>query len=200
MGILPILDTTYPALILQAVRLAIHHGAVGIARSLGMLGVPVHAVVEDSYTPLAASRYLTKIFVWKSWPAGREAFISAMSTLGAKIGRPAILIPMDDLSADFGRGKYADALSRWFLFPQLPRDLPRQLSNKASLYSLCAPNWRFRVREASYTRVDDVREFADSSAFPIVMKPAEQWSLVSEARYTPYRHSKTNLRGPVRTL
>ncbi len=56
MGILPILDTTYPALILQAVRLAIHHGAVGIARSLGMLGVPVHAVVEDCYTPLAASR------------------------------------------------------------------------------------------------------------------------------------------------
>ena len=68
MAILPSLDTTYPVLILKASRGIIHHGAVGIARTLGRLGVPVYAVVEDSFTPLATSRYLTKAFVWKSWP------------------------------------------------------------------------------------------------------------------------------------
>src|ERR1700690_77343 len=69
MAISPSLDTRFPALILKASRDFIHHGALGVARTLGRLDVPVYAVVEDAYTPLATSRYLTKAFVWKSWPS-----------------------------------------------------------------------------------------------------------------------------------
>lgn len=179
MGILPILDTTYPALILQAVRLAIHHGAVGIARSLGMLGVPVHAVVEDSYTPLAASRYLTKIFVWKSWPGDREAFLVGMSTIGEIINHPTILIPIDDLSAVFVAENTA-TLSRWYLCPQLPCNLPRQLANKASFYSLCSKIGIPCARSAVPRSVDDVREFIENTTFPIVVKATEQWRLIDD--------------------
>ena len=95
----PILDTTYPVLIFKSGRGTIHHGAVAIARSLGRLGVPVYAIVEDGYTPLTASRYVTKYFIWNSWPRDREAFLIAMSKIGDIINHPTILIPLDDLSA-----------------------------------------------------------------------------------------------------
>ena len=107
-----------------------------------------------------------------------------MSRLREIIGHSTILIPMDDLSA-ISVAENAKALSRWFLFPQLAWDLPRQLANKASLYSLCVRLGIPCPRSVVPHSVDDVREFVDHSAFPIVMKPAEQWSLVNEQRYNP---------------
>jgi D-aspartate ligase len=177
----PILDRTHPALMFKASRGAIHHGALGIARSLGRLGVPVYAVVEDSYTPLVASRYLTKAFVWKSWPDNNQAFLTAMARIRDVINRPTILIPMDDLSAVFV-AENATSLNQWFLFPRLQRGLPRQLANKASLYSICTeigvPFARSIVPHSS----DDVREFIDRTSFPIVVKAIEQWRLL-KGRY-----------------
>ena len=55
----PTLDAKYPALILKMSPNVIHHGALAVARTLGRLGVPVYAVVENAYVPLALSRYLT---------------------------------------------------------------------------------------------------------------------------------------------
>lgn len=173
----PVLDKTRPVLIFKASRATIHHGAVGIARSLGQLGVPVYAVVEDRYTPLAASRYLTKAFVWESWPGSSEAFVAAMARIRDAINQPTILIPLDDLSAVVV-AENATALSRWFVFPRPPQSLPRQLADKASLYSTCArigvPCARTIVPHSS----DDVREFIEHVSFPIVAKAAEQWRLL----------------------
>jgi len=182
MAVLPSLDTTYPALILKASRGIIHHGAVGIARTLGRLGVPVYAVVEDAFTPLACSRYLTKAFVWESWPGDGEAFLNAMSIIAEIIGHRAILIPMDDLSA-VCVAENADALSRWFLSPQLPFDLPRQLANKASLFSLCTRIGIPCARTVAPRSEDDIREFIKHTTFPIVVKAAEQWRLLND-RYS----------------
>jgi D-aspartate ligase len=173
----PRLDTTYPVLIFKASRGTIHHGAVGVARTLGRLGVPVYAVVEDAFTPLARSRYLTQAFFWEGWPTGREAFLKSMSAIGEAIGRPAILIPMDDLSA-ISVAENAGALRKWFLFPDLPSDLPRQLANKMSLFSLCKMVGIPCAQTALPRSADDVLEFAERSTFPIIAKAAEQWQLL----------------------
>ena len=168
------LDTTYPALIIKASRRTIHHGALGVARSLGRLGVPVYAVVEDGHTPLATSRYLTKAFVWKCWPEDREAFLNAMSTIGETIGRPTILIPIDDLSAIIV-AENAKALSPWFLLPEMPGSLPRELANKANFYSLCGRIEIPKAKSVMPRSVDDIREFINNTSFPIVVKATEQW-------------------------
>src|SRR5271168_3040869 len=105
----PSLDTSYPALLIKANRGPIHHGSLGIARTLGRLGVPVYAVVDDDCTPLGASRYLTEAFVWKHWPKDYESFLSAMQKIAETIDRPAVLFPLDDLSAVFV-AENADAL------------------------------------------------------------------------------------------
>jgi len=179
------LDSTYPALIFNAGRDTIHHGAVDIARSLGRLGVPVYAVVEDAHTPLAHSRYLTRAFVWENWPADREALLYAMSSIADTIGRPAILFPLDDWSAIFV-AENANILRQRFLFPKLPPDLPRQLANKANLHSLCAKLGIPQARSLCPNSVAEVREFSKQVGFPIVVKAAEQWQHLYNRRSTKY--------------
>lgn len=192
MTTIPILDTSYPALIFKTGRCPIHHGALGIARSLGRLGVPVYAIVEDSYTPVAVSRYITKAFVWKEWPSDREPILNAISTIGKIIDRPTIMIPIDDLSAVF-IAENATALGRWFIIPQVPPNIPRQLANKASFYALCAqlgiPYPRIKAPHCA----DDVREFVDHTTFPIVVKSAEQWRPLNNAFSVKVIHTKDAL-------
>jgi len=177
MNITASLDTGYPALILKASRRTIHHGALDVARSLGKLGVPVYAIVEDCCTPLATSRYLTKAFVWNSWPTDRKAFLTAMSTVGEVINRPTVLFPMDDLSAIFVAENIVD-LSRWYRAPPLSWS-PRQLANKADFYTLCAKIGVPIARTAVARSFDDIRAFSEVTTFPVVLKAAEQWRLLN---------------------
>jgi predicted ATP-grasp superfamily ATP-dependent carboligase len=170
----PSLDAKYPALILKMSRGVIHHGALGVARTLGRVGVPVYAVVEDAYTPLAMSRYLTKAFVWDSCPIDPESFVKAMSLIAESIARPTIIIPMDDLSAVFVAENAAN-LARWFIVTPVPPHLPHQLANKACLHALCAEIGIPSARSVVPHSFDDVKAFTEGTEFPVVVKAAEQW-------------------------
>jgi len=95
------------------------------------------------------------------------------------IDHPTVIIPMDDLSA-VCVAENAGGLARWFLLPQVPPQLPRQLANKVSLYALCAKIGIPSVRSVVPHSVDDVRAFAQGTAFPVVVKAAEQWLLLHD--------------------
>jgi predicted ATP-grasp superfamily ATP-dependent carboligase len=179
---LPSLDTKYPALIFKTGRAAISHGAVGIARTLGRLGVPVYAVVEDACTPLASSRYVTKAIVWESWPG--DAFVHAMAAIADIIDYPTILFPIDDFSA-ISVAENATALDPRYIFPRLPENLPRLLANKASFYSLCRSIGIPCARSIVPNSDDEVHEFIGQATFPIVMKAAEQWQIINSENYNP---------------
>jgi D-aspartate ligase len=175
------LDTSYPALVLKASRRTIHHGAMGVVRSLGRVGVPVYAVVEDGYTPVAFSRYLTQAFIWERWPIDNAAFILAMSEIAKAINHPAVLFPIDDLSAIYV-AENAAALSRWYLTPELPTALPRQLANKAKFYSLCDAMGVSHGRYVVPKSVEDIERFVKDVGYPVVAKATEQWQLI-DGRY-----------------
>jgi len=51
------LDGT-PVVVLGLSRGVFHHGVLGMARSLGRLGVPVHRVGRERLAPAGASRYV----------------------------------------------------------------------------------------------------------------------------------------------
>ena len=55
----PNLDSGLPVLLVRVGRYPIHHGAVGVIRTLGRAGVPVYAVTDQGLTPTSISRYLT---------------------------------------------------------------------------------------------------------------------------------------------
>ncbi len=54
---MPPIDSSTPVLALKA-----HHGTLGIARSLGRLGVPVHVMHSDLAHPALTSRYVVRAY------------------------------------------------------------------------------------------------------------------------------------------
>jgi D-aspartate ligase len=198
-------DATVPVLVVAVRPLVLHHGAVGIIRSLGRMGVPVYGVVKDRYTPAAVSRYLTGAFIWETCDLDAQQFLKGMAIIAERLNRPTIVIPTDDVGAIFIAEQTA-ILQRWFLFPQQPALLPRTLANKRELYLLCK---RIGVAcpEAMFpTSLEDVHEFVESAAFPVVVKAAEPWLLPEGVRttsiartpeqvYAIYRSAKSR-RGP----
>ncbi|WP_271615348.1 carboxylate--amine ligase [Bradyrhizobium sp. CCBAU 51627] len=163
-----------PVLILKTGRYAIHHGQLGIIRSLGRLGIPVYTVAEDRLTPATTSRYLTGSFVWHAGDLPRPQQLEALAKIGKKFNRPTILIPTDDLGAILV-GEESATLRQWFVFPDIPASLPRKLANKQTLYTLCRQIGVACPNTLCPTSISDVHEFAVSAKLPIVVKPAAAW-------------------------
>src|ERR1700716_3903225 len=92
------LDKT-PVVILGLSRGVFHHGVLGIARSLGRLGIPVHRVGRERRAPADASRYIAS---WRTIPvtATDAQTLQVLIDLGREIGRP-ILVPADDAACVF---------------------------------------------------------------------------------------------------
>ena len=175
------LDVNVPVLVFKIGRYVIHHGTVGIIRSLGRLGVPVYAIVEDRFTPAAMSSYLTDTFVWDTRGLDPERLLAGMATIGERLGRPTILVPTDDSAAAFV-AEHAEALGKWFLFPQVPRTLPRQLANKKDLYFLCNSIGVSCPKAEFPNSIEDVYAFLESSTLPVVVKAAAWQRLPRGAR------------------
>src|SRR5260370_17349043 len=87
------LDATVPVLVFKPSRNVIQHSTLGIIRSLGRLGVPVYACVEDRFAPAAMSRYLTRAFVWDTGGLNTEQLLTGMAAIRERLGSPTLLLP-----------------------------------------------------------------------------------------------------------
>jgi predicted ATP-grasp superfamily ATP-dependent carboligase len=178
-----------PVLILKTGSYPVHHGGLGIIRSLGRLGIPVYTVAEDHLIPAGVSRYLAGRFVWNAGQLPRQGILDALARIGKKLNKPTILIPTDDLAAILIAE--SATLRQWFLFPDILPSLPRTLANKEMLYTLCrqvgvpTPNTRCP------TSISDLNEFAESARFPVVVKNAAGW--LSPKQKVCIVHSKQEL-------
>jgi len=170
----PNLDTAVPILLFKTHRYIIHHGALGVARNLGQLGVPVYAIVDDRYVPHAISRYLTRSFILAATDLDPSRFLQDVLTIGKKLNRPTILVPTDDRAACF-IAEHASELKRWFLFPHVASELPRQLANKMSLDALCKKFGLPCPQNAFPKSMEDVHEFIGRATFPVIVKTSAQW-------------------------
>jgi len=128
-GTLPGLDASTPAVVLKLDPNVLHHGGLGVIRSLGRLGVPVYGVHEGPWAPAASSRYLSGRCFWQPDPDDAGRIQAGLLQLAERIGRPAVLIPTDDAGAIF-LAEHGAALRRSFLFPEQPAGLPRQVAGK----------------------------------------------------------------------
>jgi predicted ATP-grasp superfamily ATP-dependent carboligase len=161
------LDTKTPVVILGLSRGVFHHGVLGIARSAGRLGVPVHRLGREQRAPAATSRYIRG---WEviSESATSEEIFQTLRELSEAIGR-SILIPADDAASVFV-DDHMDALEPYFLLPRQPVGLARALSSKQGMYELCqqhgvpTPVSVFPQSEA------DVLGYVETTEFPIVLK------------------------------
>lgn len=164
----------FPVLVLKTGHYALHHGGLGIIRSLGMLGAPVFSVIEDHHAPTAHSKYLTGTFVWDARDLARSRLLEELEKIGRQLKLPTVLIPTDDAGAIL-IAEEALTLRQWFLFPKLRSDIPRSLVDKSRLHTLCKQLGVPCPRAISPGTISEVYEFIETAAFPVVVKPSKPW-------------------------
>ncbi|HEV2982254.1 MAG TPA: hypothetical protein VGX51_12550, partial [Solirubrobacteraceae bacterium] len=161
------MDVGTPIVIFGLSRGVLHHGALGIARSAGRLGIDVHRVALERWTPASTSRFGRR-WVAVSEGSSDQHILDALFTLAAEVGRP-ILIPVDDAGSVFV-DTHAAALQNEFLFPKQPAGLAAELSSKREMYEICVrhdvptPRCEFPRSEA------ELLALAADTPFPIVAK------------------------------
>jgi D-aspartate ligase len=171
----PRLDRSVPALVLKVGQYPVHSGGLGVIRTLGRLGVPVYAITEPGLTPAVASRYCTAAFVWHATGHEEPAqLVDQLRGVGDSIGRPTVVIPVDDEAAVLVAEHQAE-LSPGFLFPRVQPRLPRKLASKPGLFDLCiAHGVPAPVSETPVT-FEEAGDFAVTATYPVVVKNAEVW-------------------------
>jgi predicted ATP-grasp superfamily ATP-dependent carboligase len=160
-------DTSTPLLIFGLSRGTFHHGALGIARSAGRLGIPVYRVSHERWSPAAFSRYNRG---WSTIPADAsdEQVLEILRERRRAIGR-AIIVPIDDVSSVFVE-EHAGELEDDYLFPRQPDGLAHALSDKHHMFELCrehdvpTPWSAFPESEA------ELLELIEQTTFPTVLK------------------------------
>jgi len=167
-------DLSTPAVVLKFDPNVMHHGGLGAIRSLGRLGVPVYGVHEGPWAPAANSRYLHGRWFWRPSPDDAGRVRAGLLALAERIGRPAVLIPTDDAAAIF-LAENGDSLRQSFLFPAPPRDLPRRLAGKYSMFQLCQELGVPCPRAVVPQSQDGARAFAAEAGFPLIAKLTSPW-------------------------
>jgi predicted ATP-grasp superfamily ATP-dependent carboligase len=152
----------------------VHHGGLGIVRSLGMLGIPVYSVIEDRFAPAALSRHLAGRFVWDTRGLKRPQLLEGLALIGTTLKQRTILIPTDDFAAILIAEENA-FLRQWYVFPETRSDVPRSLANKMLLHTLCTemnvPSPLTLVPKS----LSEVHAFIETTTFPVVAKPSAAW-------------------------
>lgn len=189
-----------PAVLLRLDRNPFHHGTLGAVRSLGRKGVEVHAVVEAGGGPMARSRYLRAVHAGPDGgldPQAPEALGACLAGVSERIGRPAVLVAMDDLSA-IAVSRIAPMLTDRFRIPHQPDNLPARVADKAELSRLCA---RWEVPHPETVVPAGGAEAAEAAwrlGLPVIAKWSRPWLLPAGAaglRSTMLVHSAAEARG-----
>jgi predicted ATP-grasp superfamily ATP-dependent carboligase len=164
------LDQSVPVLLVRIGRYPVYHGGVCAIRTFGRAGVPVHAIVEDRFTPAALSRYLGEAIVWPTTALESEEFLlEGLARIGKRLGGGVIAVPTDDEAAVF-LAEHGDVLRDWFLYPAIDPDLPRRLASKRGLFAVCREHGIPTPDAVFPTSMEEIEDFAARATFPVVIK------------------------------
>jgi predicted ATP-grasp superfamily ATP-dependent carboligase len=162
------MNTSVPAVVLAPGYYVAHI----VARSLGRLGVPMYGVHGDARSPAARSRFWRENLVWRFDTEKPEGSIDWLLALARRIGDRPVLIPTDDVTCVFASTHDA-ALRAAFRMPAHRPGLATTLLSKRELHELCR-RLAIPTAHAVFPRSpEDVREFASTATFPVMLKPIE---------------------------
>ena len=168
-------EASTPAVILKFDPNVMHHGGLGVIRSLGRHGVPVYGVHEGPWAPAASSRYLHGRCFWQPDPDHADRVIAGLIRLAEHIGRRSVLLVTDDAGAIF-LAEHGAALRERYLFPEPPPGLPRLLAGKYSLAPLCQEHGVATPMALLPESLPQAREFAAATGYPVIAKLTTPWT------------------------
>ncbi|WP_405857055.1 ATP-grasp domain-containing protein [Streptomyces sp. NBC_00090] len=197
-------DTRVPTVLVRLDRNPFHHGTLGAARSLGRAGIPVHAVIESSTSPVARSRYLRSVRARPATSSSVE-LVALLTTIADEIGglgglsdlgdpgdrthpgepggttadapsHPVLVLPLDDISA-LALARRRAELSPRFLLPEQTEEQLLRVADKAALARTCAALGLPHPRTELPTCADEAAAMAWAVGLPVVAKWSRPWLL-----------------------
>lgn len=157
-----------PVLVLQLQ----HHGALGVMRSLGRLGVRMYGVHPTRRSAASFSKYCRKVFTLDLDRTPPEQAVDCLRDIARGIGATPLLMPTNDESALFVAHN-ASRLQDAFLFPANPVQVVWSLYNKKAMYllakrlSIPTPDTVFPESPA------EVLEFCERAQYPVMLKASD---------------------------
>lgn len=161
---MPAIKVTIPV-----VTLVCHHGTLGIARSLGRLGIDVYCVHDDLEHPALRSRYFKGAFCWDLDKRSATESVDFLRARASEIGGKPLLLPTSDESTLFV-AENAAALSESFIFARQDAGMIAGLVSKQHNYQM-AVDAGIPVPATIFPRsIDEVQAFAASTPYPVMIK------------------------------
>jgi predicted ATP-grasp superfamily ATP-dependent carboligase len=170
-----------PVVILQSG----HHGGLGIARSLGRLGVPIYIVDAAGAEPAFSSRYCRHRFSLNIARNPVSVCVDRLVEIGRKVGGRPILIPTTDQGAIWVSDQAA-ALREAFRFPDQSAKLVRLLSDKSRMQELAKGSGVPTARSVVPGSKEDVIRYLDTAVFPVMVKATDAERLRRRAGGTKF--------------
>jgi predicted ATP-grasp superfamily ATP-dependent carboligase len=158
-------DNSIPVVILRSG----HHGGLGIARTLGRLGIPVYSVDAARWEPVFASRYCRGRFLLDLGKEPADIAVAVLRNIARKIGGRPILIPTTDESCMW-LAQNDEALREDFRFPAQDAALVHTLCDKGRMQELARENGVATARAIVPRSKEDVVRFIEQSEFPVMVK------------------------------
>jgi predicted ATP-grasp superfamily ATP-dependent carboligase len=154
-----------------AVVLSGHIMALGVARSLGVAGIPVVLVRYRDDDMAQASRFVTRS-VRVPHPGDDEpGFIGALERLGASLeGSP--LFPASDESL-LATARHKERLSRWYRVAAVDEGLANRIIMKEHTYALADEIGVPAPRTVLVASEADLERHRDRFPFPCLAKPSQ---------------------------
>lgn len=158
-------DTSVPVVVLGSHIFS----CLGIARSLGRLGVPVYCIDPNPWLPALHSRYILGKFIWDLDKAAPETTVRYLLAVAKKIGNRPILIPTYDEGSALV-SDYAEVLGESYVFHHVPSQLVHALTSKKEMFFL-AKKHNIPTAETLFPQSrDDLDTYLEHVMFPIMLK------------------------------
>lgn len=149
-----------------------HHGALGVMRSLGRVGVRVYGVDADRSAIALRSRYCRGGFIWDIAARPARLSVDFLKAVARRIGGRPVLLATNDETALFV-AENRSCLQTDFVFPDNTLSLVRSLYNKREMYFL-AERFGIPTPETYFPACrSEVVEFIKTARFPVMLKASD---------------------------
>jgi predicted ATP-grasp superfamily ATP-dependent carboligase len=159
------IDKSVPVVMLRSG----HHGGLGIARSLGRLGVPVYSVDQTRWEAAFTSRYCRGRFLLDVENETPSAAVEKLRSIARKVGSRPILMPTTD-QACIWVAQNDRALRDAFRFPEQDAELSETLCDKDRMQELAQEHGVATARSITPRSREDIAGFIAGATFPVMVK------------------------------